>query len=68
MKTDLDMLMQKKMDRRSFIKHVTVGFVALTGAATLIKTLTGVNNTTPKQAASYGANTYGGAKTSAPKS
>ncbi|HEX6258075.1 MAG TPA: hypothetical protein VFZ48_01190 [Candidatus Saccharimonadales bacterium] len=61
MKTELDTLMQKKMDRRAFLKHVTVGFVALTGAAALIKTLTGVN-AAPKQQANYGASAYGGTK------
>ena len=64
MKKDLDNLLQKQMDRRDFLKHVGIGFVAITGVATLVKTLSSVYS--PKQqGAGYGASVYGGSKVAA---
>ena len=63
MKKDLDNLLQKQMDRRDFLKHVGIGFVALTGISTLVKTLSTVSS--PKaQTAGYGASVYGGNRAS----
>lgn len=59
MKKDFDALLQKQMDRRDFLKHVGVGFVALSGVAVLVKTLNTLSG--PKQqTAGYGASVYGG--------
>ena len=59
MNKDLSNLLQKQMDRRDFLKHVGIGFVAITGVATLVKTLNSVSG--PKnQTAGYGASAYGG--------
>lgn len=61
MKDELNGLFQKKMDRLTFLKHVGVGFIALTGFSTLVKTMGGLGGT-PRQAASvgYGSSAYGG--------
>lgn len=65
MKNELDSLLQKQMDRRDFLKHVGIGFVALTGVAGLLKTLNGFgkspSSSVPAQnASSYGSSAYGG--------
>lgn len=57
-KKDLDNLLQKQMDRRDFLKHVAIGFVALTGVSAVIKTLSTLSGS--KQTAGYGASVYGG--------
>ena len=59
----ISQLMQKDMDRKDFIKHVGIGFVALTGVAAAVKSLTslGESNKTPAAASfGYGASAYGG--------
>lgn len=61
MKNEVDKLLQKQMDRKAFLKHVGVGFVALTGFATLLKTLNSVSDK-PKRTSGYGASAYGGDK------
>lgn len=61
MKDELNGLFQKKMDRLTFLKHVGVGFVALTGFSALIKTMGNLGGA-PRQTASvgYGSSVYGG--------
>lgn len=59
-KTQVNAILNKKMDRQDFIKHVAVGVVAISGAGTALRLLT------PKQSApavgnSYGSSAYGGA-------
>ncbi|HEX4662440.1 MAG TPA: hypothetical protein VH144_02395 [Candidatus Saccharimonadales bacterium] len=63
MKPDISSLLQKKMDRKDFLKHVGIGFVVLTGATTLIKTLNTLGAPS-KQANGYGSSAYGGEKKS----
>jgi len=58
MQKDLTHLLTKEMDRRGFLKHVAMGFVALTGVATLVKTMSDIG--APKRASGYGASAYGG--------
>lgn len=60
MKPDVDSLLQKKMDRKDFLKHVGIGFVVLTGATTLIKTLNSLGS--QPQNRGYGSAAYGGTK------
>ncbi len=65
MKQELDTLLNKKMDRKDFLKHVAIAVVALTGVGALLKTLAPA----PKQAPAvshngYGASVYGGQKVS----
>ena len=65
MKNEIDALLQRKMDRKAFIKHVGIGFIALSGVAALVKSLTSGGGTTSSGTtnnASYGASVYGGNK------
>ncbi|MBC7746644.1 hypothetical protein H7Y40_01540 [Pedobacter sp.] len=59
MQNELNGLFQKKMDRLTFLKHVGVGVVALTGVSAIVKTMGGLGST-PSQATGYGASAYGG--------
>lgn len=66
LKTDMNAILSKKMDRKDFLKHVAIGVVALTGIGTLARTLA---PSRPKESVSavpqgYGASAYGGKKTS----
>lgn len=60
MKPDVNSLLQKKMDRKDFLKHVGIGFVVLTGAMTVIKTLNSFGSHPQNQG--YGSAAYGGTK------
>ena len=61
MKDQLESLLEKNMDRRDFLKHVGIGFAALTGLAGLLKTLNSLGaKETPHIVGSYGASAYGG--------
>lgn len=68
LQNDVQTLLQKKMDRREFIKHVGIGFAALVGVSAVLRTMSsmGGNN---QQSVGYGSSTYGGVKTTsnAPK-
>lgn len=60
-KEQLDILLNKKMDRKDFIKQTTIGIVALTGFGTALRLLS-----PPKQPSNggssdgYGGSAYGG--------
>lgn len=61
MQVDVQALLQKQMNRRDFLKHVGVGFVALTGVATLVKTMSSLGGNNAKTVSSgYGSSVYGG--------
>ena len=62
MKNELDSLLQKEMDRKSFLKHVGIGFVAMTGVAALLKTLNNFGDNTTRVGRGYGSSAYGGAR------
>lgn len=62
MKNELDSLLQKEMDRKSFLKHVGIGFVAMTGVAALLKTLNNFGGNTNRVGRGYGNSAYGGAR------
>ena len=53
-------LMEKEMDRRDFIKHVGIGFLALTGVAAIVKTLNTMSDSKETQTVGYGGGVYGG--------
>ncbi len=60
-KSQVNAIFNKKMDRQDFIKHVAIGMVALSGAGTALRLLA------PKQTRStssngYGSSAYGGAQ------
>lgn len=65
-KGDFQNLLSKEMDRRDFLKHVGVGFVALTGVATLVKTMGGFS--AGKRVGGYGGSAYGGSQSLKPRS
>lgn len=65
MKNEVQKLLQKDMDRRNFLKHVGVGFAAIIGLTTAVKTLTSLNGAPKKVADSYGSNAYGGSSSPA---
>lgn len=60
MKNEVQKLLQKDMDRRNFLKHVGVGFAAIVGLTTAVKTLTSLNGGPKEVANGYGSNAYGG--------
>jgi hypothetical protein len=52
-------LLQKRMDRKDFLKHVALGMAVLTGTASVIKLFRPQQNNN----AGYGASAYGGVNT-----
>lgn len=56
--TPINDLLQKRMDRKDFLKHVGIGMAVLTGTAGLIKMFRPSQPTTM----GYGSSAYGGAK------
>lgn len=59
--TPINELLQKRMDRKDFLKHVGIGLAVLTGTAGVIKMFKpGAQNT--HQGQGYGASVYGGTK------
>lgn len=55
--TPINELLQKRMDRKDFLKHVALGVAVLTGTAGVVKMFR------PKEqqaSAGYGASVYGG--------
>lgn len=51
--------MQKDMDRRDFLKHVGIGFAAIAGVTTILKTLNTLNGQ-KEVTVGYGSSAYGG--------
>lgn len=62
--TGIQQLMQKDMDRKDFMKHVAIGFVALTGVAAAIKTVSQINTSQKPMSGGYGSSAYGGGSSS----
>lgn len=60
LKNNVQTLLQKKMDRRDFIKHVGVGFVAILGISTIVRSM----NSIGQKNQGYSAGAYGGNSTS----
>ncbi len=65
LQSDVQAILQKKMDRREFIKHVGVGFAALIGVSAVLRTMSSMGS---KQQLGYGSSVYGGSKESTPAS
>jgi hypothetical protein len=63
-KRQLNLLLNKQMDRQDFLKHVAIGVVALTGAGTALRLLTPDSKPTQVHSSNdgYGSTAYGGAK------
>lgn len=64
MKNELETLLQKEMDRKDFLKHVVIGVAAVTGFATVLKTMNTLSGGQAKSPLSYGGAAYGGSKVS----
>lgn len=71
MKSELNNLLAKKMDRKDFLKHVGVGIVALTGVSAMLKVMSPLgsgSSVSPKASEAtsygYGSSVYGGNKVS----
>ncbi len=64
-KQDVEKLLQKDMDRRSFLKHVGIGFAAIVGVSAMLKTLSNVATPESEKSLGYGAGVYGGRATDA---
>jgi hypothetical protein len=52
------------MDRKDFLKHVGVGFAAIVGITTILKTVSNLSGNGQKQSAGYSSGVYGGGKSS----
>jgi hypothetical protein len=61
LKNNVQTLLQKKMDRRDFIKHVGIGFVALIGLSAIVRSM---NATGGQKVEGYSTGVYGGNATS----
>lgn len=57
--SEVHALLQKKMDRRDFIKHVGIGFAAILGISTIIRAMSSMNGS-GKSTVGYSAGVYGG--------
>lgn len=72
MQKQFDEILQKRMDRKDFLKHVGIGFAVMTGVAGLVKTLNPQSEKTTSQkqtvAMGYGASVYGGSPAASQKS
>lgn len=68
-KQELNTLLNKKMDRKDFLKVVGVSVVAMTGISTLLRTINPSQSknrvsSSSTSAQGYGSSAYGGSKTS----
>lgn len=62
---DVQTLLQKKMDRREFIKHVGIGFAALIGVSAVLRSMSSMSGS-KQQTVGYGTSSYGGVKNTTP--
>ena len=61
-KTELDALLNQKMDRKDFLRNVCIGLIAITGLTTLLRTLAPAQQGQQQPSSGYGASSYGGSK------
>jgi len=65
MQNDVQNLLQKEMDRKDFLKHVGIGFAAILGFTTILKTLSTLSTSgQKKQTVGYSSGAYGGGRSS----
>lgn len=66
MNKQIDEILQKRMDRKDFLKHVGMGVAIITGTAGIVRMLKPSSNNVAKTnrqqpvAMGYGASAYGG--------
>lgn len=61
--TNIQLLLEKKMDRKEFLKTLAIGLVGLTGIGTVITGLTSLSKSSARSNSAdtvYGAVEYGG--------
>lgn len=58
MKDQVQVLLNKKMDRQEFIKQIGLGLIAMTGVSAFVRSL--AQKQKPSVDAGYGASAYGG--------
>jgi len=74
MQKQFDEILQKRMDRKDFLKHVGIGFAVMTGVAGLVKTLNPrasqpqTSHAKQAVATTYGSSAYGGTQAASQKS
>jgi hypothetical protein len=62
-KAQVNEILNKRMDRQDFLKHVAIGVVALTGAGTALKLLApNKKEQNTSTGSGYGGSSYGGSK------
>ncbi len=61
MKNDLNNLLAKEMDRSDFLKHIGIALLALTGAASVMKALSGIGGQNVVTHG-FGSGSYGGSR------
>ncbi len=64
MQNEVQKLLEKDMDRKNFLKHVGIGFAAIAGITTALKTLTMLNGSHKNVDTGYGSSAYGGSSAS----
>jgi hypothetical protein len=64
MQKQLDQILQRRMDRKDFLKHVAMGVALITGTAGIVKLLSSDQRSRTQHVdLGYGASVYGGRKT-----
>lgn len=66
-RSQVNEILNKKMDRQDFIKHVAIGVVAISGAGAALRLLA-PKQSKPVSAGGYGGAAYGGSKDSTKQS
>jgi hypothetical protein len=62
-KSQVNELLNKKMDRQDFLKSIAIGMVAISGAGAALRLLAPSQKTAnPSNTMGYGASAYGGSK------
>lgn len=59
-KTQFNELLNKKVSRQEFIKHIGLGVVALSGAGAALRLLSSDSGKSPDNGGGYGSSAYGG--------
>lgn len=59
-KSQVNEVLNKKMDRQKFLKHIAVGVVAVSGAGAALRLL--APRQKPSVSSGYGSSAYGGTK------
>lgn len=71
MNKQIDEILQKRMDRKDFLKHVGMGVAIITGTAGIVKMFKPSNGKVASKSSAqsvamgYGASVYGGSATTA---